>query len=178
MWDQIGKARWSRAWSTKNLAQKKQVNFFMHVGVEIVNIYFCHYLFNEYEPTPKCKPYGVGLGGLCLVLLTRVPLIPGEMSGMEKALSKCSQMNDQKCWVCMFGVRFKGVPGTRGVQPEGSKPCSLSSFSLQHAVGHLKLKFLNNKKIQFGNQWSRCPPRPSGLCHSGMACWHHPEGCG
>ena len=114
MWNQIGKARWSRAWSTKNLAQKKQVNFFMHVGVEIVNIYFCHYLFNEYEPTPKCKPHGVGLGGLCLVLLTRVPLIPGEMSGMEKALSKCSQMNDQKCWVCMFGVRFQGSPRNQG----------------------------------------------------------------
>lgn len=118
----------------------------MHVGVEIVNIYFCHYLFNVYESKPKCKPHGVGLGGLCLVLLTRVPLLPGEMSGMEQALSKCSQMNDQKCWVCIVGIRFQGIPRKQGGTARGSKPCSLSSFSLQHAAGHLKLLFPNNKK--------------------------------
>lgn len=85
-WHNVGKAaRGSVAQSlecpAQNLALHKSVS-----SLEGVNIYLCHYSINvslsHYPVSPT--------GGLCLVLLTSVPPVPGEVPGMEQALSKCS----------------------------------------------------------------------------------------
>lgn len=66
---------------TKNLALPKPVPSYSSEE-EGVNIYLCHYLINVCLSQPQ------GVRGL--VWLTTALSMPGEVPGMEQALSKCS----------------------------------------------------------------------------------------